>query len=384
MIGSWEEDRAWLFRDDKDRERFLGQLSERVEQFHIRLYLFVLMANHFHLVFETPQANCSKFMQALSTAYTVYFNLRHRRHGHLLDGRFKAKLIDGDDPTSPRLRRASYLLALSRYVHLNPVFVGVLKDRPIEERIAALRAYRWSSYPSYIGASKGFEFVTYGPILAEMHGKQREWPRRYREFVETGLAETDREFVAALKASPRSIGGEGFRAWVDELHQERAEHHSRPEDVSFRHVGVRLTPEDVLATLGEVLGVPVEEFKRRRHGSPLRAVAARLLIRHADMSQRQVADMLGMGSGAAVCNQLARLPGKLVAARRLRPKLEQAELRCTQRLEQVRQANCTGMDACAAWRRCDAGGIGSRCVRDVLRSAAPLSRAQGGGAGQAD
>lgn len=55
------------------------------------------VTNHFHLVFETPEANFSKLMHSLSTAYTVYYNRRHRRHGYLLDGRFKAKLVDGDD-----------------------------------------------------------------------------------------------------------------------------------------------------------------------------------------------------------------------------------------------------------------------------------------------
>ncbi len=70
MVGNWPVCRAdtgrhsgepLLFSDDADRERFLDRLAERVEQYHIRLYLFVLMSNHFHLVFETPEANCSKF-----------------------------------------------------------------------------------------------------------------------------------------------------------------------------------------------------------------------------------------------------------------------------------------------------------------------------------
>ena len=89
MVGNWQTDKTLLFKDDADHERFVDRLGERVEQFNIRLYLFVCMTNHFHLVFETPEANCSKFMQSLSTAYTVYFNLRHGRHGHLLDGRYK-------------------------------------------------------------------------------------------------------------------------------------------------------------------------------------------------------------------------------------------------------------------------------------------------------
>ena len=101
MLG---DARSRLFRDDRDRERFIARLAERVEQHDIRLYLYVLMRNHIHLVFETPQGNCSQFMQSLLTSYTVYFNLRHNRHGHLLDGRYKAKLVEGDE----------YLSALTR------------------------------------------------------------------------------------------------------------------------------------------------------------------------------------------------------------------------------------------------------------------------------
>ena len=74
-------------------------------------------------------------------------------------------------------------------------------------------SFGWSSYLSYIGTRKALEFVEYGPLLAEMHGRKREWPKRYREFVETGLAESDPsspgydvtsdDFIAALNLSPR-------------------------------------------------------------------------------------------------------------------------------------------------------------------------------------
>jgi REP element-mobilizing transposase RayT len=62
MIGDGRLDQSRLFVDDKDRQRFVDRLADRVEQYNIRLYLFVCMTNHFHLVFETPEANCSKFM----------------------------------------------------------------------------------------------------------------------------------------------------------------------------------------------------------------------------------------------------------------------------------------------------------------------------------
>ena len=326
MVGSWKTDKTLLFKNDADYERFMERLSERVEQFNIRLYLFVCMTNHFHLVFETPDANCSKFMQSLSTAYTVYYNLRHDRHGHLFDGRYKAKLVEGDD----------YLLSLSRYVHLNPVQVSRHKYKPLEERIGILRSHRWSSYPSYIGKAKALDFVEYGPLLSEMHGKRGEWPKRYREFVESGLAESDEDFLVALKESPRSIGGDGFRAWIDKLYQQRVETHARPEDVSFRHISEPLPAEDVLDIVSTILDVDVDAFKRRGRGSPLRAVASKYLIRFAGMSQRDVADYLDIGSGSAVCNQLRSLELKLKANGHLRKQVARVE----KELANLRQAKC--------------------------------------------
>ena len=195
MLG---DTRSRLFKIDADRKRFLERLAERVEQYNIRLYMFVLMTNHFHLVFETPEGNGSKFMQSLSTAYTVYYNLRYKRHGHLLDGRYKAKLVEGDD----------YLLALTRYVHLNPVNVVSIKDQSMEAKIEYLRSYPWSSYQSYIGKCKMLDFVDYGPMLSEIaprgNAGQRSRQKAYQKFVETGLIEDDpscdaakHEFVAA-------------------------------------------------------------------------------------------------------------------------------------------------------------------------------------------
>ena len=258
MLGDAQVDNSLLFRDDADRRRFLDRLADQVEQHRIRLFLFVCMTNHFHLVFETPEANCSVFMQSLLTAYTVYYNLRYGRHGHLLDGRFKARLVEGDE----------YLRALSRYVHLNPVQVGTLKDEPIGERVAALRTYPWSSYPGYIDSRKSLGFVEYGPLLSEMHGRKCDWPKRYQKFVETGLAESDEDFKAALKLSPHSIGSDNFRTWINELYQNRLEKHARPEDASLRHMAAPLTAANVLAILGNVFEADVGDFNRRQHRSP--------------------------------------------------------------------------------------------------------------------
>ena len=87
-------ERRAVFRDDQDRRRFLELLEEWVERFGLRLHAYVLMDNHYHLLVQTPQANLSQAMQWLQVSYTVGFNRRHRRVGHLFQGRFRAVLVD--------------------------------------------------------------------------------------------------------------------------------------------------------------------------------------------------------------------------------------------------------------------------------------------------
>jgi len=113
-----------------------------------------LMNNHYHLLVETSQANLSRAMQWVNVSYSVWVNRRHRRMGHLFQGRFKAIILDRDESA----------LELSRYVHLNPVRLARLgldkagqqrsraglRGKPdavaVARRIAELRRYRWSSY----------------------------------------------------------------------------------------------------------------------------------------------------------------------------------------------------------------------------------------------
>ena len=106
-------ERKPIFRDDRDRKRFLDILAEFPERFGTRLHAYVLMDNHFHLVLETPEANLSRVGQWMNVTYTMRFNRRHRRSGHLLQGRFQSVLIEDQ----------AGLQAVGRYVHLNPARV---------------------------------------------------------------------------------------------------------------------------------------------------------------------------------------------------------------------------------------------------------------------
>ena len=294
-------ERRRLFDDDDDRERFLKRLDDGVEEHGVRLYLFCLMANHAHLLVETPQANVSAFMHQVQTAYTGYYNLRHRRCGHLMQGRFGAKPVQVDE----------YLLKLSRYIHLNPVFVGAIAGVPLEERRKALRAYRWSSYRGYAGLGQAFRFVCEAPVLAQMSGPEKRQRVGYRRFVEAGLAETDEEFLDVLRAATWGIGEQEFQDRIRDAHTDIASHVRRPEDVAFRREGRRVEPEAVLKAVAKSFGGEPSGLRRRRYNCVARAVAAHLLGKHAGMNQRDIGAWLGMGTGAAVSAQLARLRTRL-------------------------------------------------------------------------
>ena len=106
-ISARGNERRLIFRDDRDRERFLKKLMEAGEIHQARVYLVCLMPNHFHLLLETPAGNLSELMGRLLSGYAIYFNLRHGRVGHLTQGRYKAQVVEGNE----------YLLKLSRYIH---------------------------------------------------------------------------------------------------------------------------------------------------------------------------------------------------------------------------------------------------------------------------
>jgi REP element-mobilizing transposase RayT len=340
-------ERRDIFRDDRDRQRFLDRLAQDVETHGVRLYLFCLMTNHVHLLMETPRANLSRFMHDLETAHTVFFNRRHQRAGHLTQGRYGAKLVEGDE----------YLLRLSRYLHLNPVFVGSVTRLPLKERLAALRGYRWSSYRGYVGLAKPVEGVDYGPLLGVMPGKGARRRLGYRRFVEAGMAETDEEFIDALKESRLSLGTEAFRDWVQGLHIDRICRHKRKEDASFRRMERRLPVEEVFDVVSQETGAAVEAIRRRRRGTYLRPMAARMLVRYAGLTQREAAGELGLLTGAAVSIQATKLAQAAETDRRLREQLQRIEQRLeTRRKELVERESTTApaarpARARAGWRR---------------------------------
>jgi len=196
-------ERREIYRNDQDRNKFLEYLQTGHKRFGIKIHAYCLMDNHYHLLIETPRANISRCMQYINTAYTVYYNVRHNRAGHLFQGRYKAVLVEKEE----------YLLELSRYIHLNPVRAGIVR-RPEQ--------YQWSSYRYYKGDTHPPEFLE--QKTTKSYCKDRE---EYLRFVQEGIGmdinNPDRGAVAGCV-----LGGEEF---VNEVKEKYLDVEKRQEDL---------------------------------------------------------------------------------------------------------------------------------------------------------
>jgi REP element-mobilizing transposase RayT len=187
--------RQVIFHGDGDRERFLDQLGGRVVSYGVVVYAFVLMDNHYHLLLRTPRGNLNRFMQRLNTSYALYYRYKHDRPGHVFQGRYKALLVTDDD----------YLLALSRYIHLNPVKTKKWKMANSKDTVAHLRSYRWSSYPSYAAGGSKFDWLQLD-VLAHYGKSLMNAAARYRAYTEALITKDDDELAKALKEASQRLG----------------------------------------------------------------------------------------------------------------------------------------------------------------------------------
>lgn len=159
--------RQAIFLTGEDFTDFLTVLCSVVRRYHFILHTYCLMNNHYHLPIETPEGNLSKGMRQLNGLYAQRFNQRHQKVGHLLQGRYKAILVDKDN----------YLLELCRYVVLNPVRANIVKDP---------KDWKWSSYQAAIGQE---HFTDEIERLIRGKEKLKEIPKKQRYVTRPTLNE---------------------------------------------------------------------------------------------------------------------------------------------------------------------------------------------------
>jgi REP element-mobilizing transposase RayT len=184
-------ERRAIVADDGDRLAFQKRLARCVEIYQLQLHGYVLMDNHFHLLVESPLGNVSQGMRQFNVAYTGYYNRRHHRSGHLYQGRFKAIVVEAD----------SYLLELSRYIHLNPIRVGRYRSMTAAEQLRSLREYGWSSLRGFLRTRDREAWITYDRVLAYTGGDTAKGRTAYARFVEDGMT------AGVAKPWDKMVGG---------------------------------------------------------------------------------------------------------------------------------------------------------------------------------
>lgn len=120
-----------LFRDREDRITFLELLDLATGMTGAEVHAYCMMGTHYHLLMRTPEGNLSEVMHCLGWRYARYFNDKYRSDGAVCRSRYKAILVDTE----------RYLLGVSRYIHRNPIDLGV----------RVLGEYGWSSYGAFLG-----------------------------------------------------------------------------------------------------------------------------------------------------------------------------------------------------------------------------------------
>jgi len=154
-----------IFRDKSDYLKFFDIISQMVERFKLEVHAYVLMKNHYHLLVRTKEANLSRAIQWLGVCYSVWFDRRHQRTGHLFQGRFKSFLIEDE----------RYFTAMVLYIHGNPLRSGL---------VGRLEDYPWSSYLAYADKRHLPSWLTTDLVLAMYGGSRKKFRRGQQQFLE--------------------------------------------------------------------------------------------------------------------------------------------------------------------------------------------------------
>jgi putative transposase len=214
------------------------------------LYSYCLLGNHYHLVIETPRPNLSRGMRQLNGLYARRFNLRHGRVGHVFQARFRSILVENE----------SYLLAVCRYVVLNPVRAGLCDD-PGD--------WAWSSYNGTVGVAAAPVPLALDRLLGAFAPTRQLAQQRYRDYVLGGLEEALEERVKGERLGDQPFLRDDFG-------------HDEPIPEVPREQWLPLPP-----ALGELFAREEQPIGMayRRYGYTLREIAVYLGCHYATVSR---------------------------------------------------------------------------------------------------
>ena len=298
-------ERRRIFRDDVDRRFYLEKLTSNFGKAEMRCFAWALMPNHVHLLVRTGPQPLSTVMQRLGTGYARYFNRRHRRVGHLFQGRYKSALMEEDE----------HLLAVLRYVHRNPLRAGIV------DTLGALEEFPWTGHSVLMGRNcVSFQSVNtvlkrfaLEPVAAR--ARLLEWMAVAEDPAKQSnrLLDTDRVTVTSgepIHRDARILGREGFTNRVlGEL--DGSERAKRRLDRAW---GI----DGVISYVCAELGADPQRLvrgKRRRVETGARAAIAFLASRQLGISYVALAPRLGVTHSAL--SRLAERGSEIVRERHL-------------------------------------------------------------------
>ncbi|MEX2577841.1 MAG: transposase [Verrucomicrobiales bacterium] len=315
MARGNRRNRIFAAPDGADEELFLKSLGECCERTGFRVWAWVLMRNHYHLLLETPAANLVEGMGWLQNTYTRRFNARHREWGRLFGDRYKSVLVESGGSEGDL-----YLRTLFDYIHLNPVRARMVPTEAFEGPLD----YPWSSLAKgYALAPKARE-----PWLAVENGlalfrydDRAAGRRRFIERLEArikaeaqdkcGFSELEGQTLQSTLRKGWYWGGETFKeALLERLDQVKGG--QLPVAKDFRSSGqakdysVR-DAETIIAQAARHFGIEGggrDDFAGLPRGDLRRVAVAWALSRKTSLRQAWIAERLSMRSAGNVSQQV--------------------------------------------------------------------------------
>jgi REP element-mobilizing transposase RayT len=288
-VTSRGDGRKAIYRGKDDYELFYDILSSSVNKYQIIIYAFTLMTNHYHLILRTPLGNLSSCMRHINGLYTQKYNWKHKRVGHVLQGRYKAVLIENE----------SYLLELIRYIHLNPYRAKMTES---------INLYPYSSHQAVIkttGRKKWEEWYNSDWILSHFGKREKQAIEEYQRFIEEGKEKLENPLNGAHFGY--ILGSKELVRWVQENFLDKKEDR---EYKGIKESKVKVNVEEIIERVSEVMQIERKDIlsgkKGKNKGNIARNIALYLIQKNCCLTQKELGKRFGNVSNVAISTNIKR------------------------------------------------------------------------------
>ena len=301
-----------IFAGKQDYRQFVELLKETTETWNLRVAAYCLMANHYHLLVRTPDANISRCMRHIDGVYTQRFNRLHRCDGQLFRGRYKSILLDAD----------SYLLQLVKYIHRNPLRAGVTDK---------LDRYAWSSHRGYLSRSEKWDWLHKEYVLSMLSKRKVDRLTRYRRFISM----EDEEEISKVYERKKWPSVLGSKRFVDAIKEKFFFRKADDEVPQSRELAPDL--DRIKKAVSAFYGIDEGKLLRSRRGdfNEPRNVAIYLTRRLRSDSLKQIGEQFQLDKYSSVSSAIERMKALIAKDRKLRDRIEKIILLLSKSQEQT-------------------------------------------------